>query len=90
MTRASLLLAALLLAGPAMAAELTNREATPQLVFVTEEADGSTQELRLAPGQTVAQLCADGCTLGLDNDEAINLEGPEKVELKGGIFRIVQ
>lgn len=80
----------LLVAGAATAAELTNREPTPQLIFITEEADGATQELTLPPGQKIKHICAGGCTLGLDNDEAINLDGHEKVVLKNGIFQVVK
>lgn len=91
MTRTILLAAALpLLAGPTAAIELTNGQPKPQPVFVTEEADGATQEVTLAPGQTIDHLCKIGCILDLDNGELLSLEGHEKVELKDGSFTIVK
>ena len=73
-----LLLAA---SGPAIGATLTNRDAEPFVVIVTERGDRT--EMTVHKGETV-EFCFDGCFVVLPNGNRAALAGNETIEVSGG------
>jgi hypothetical protein len=69
------------LPGIAQAASITNKDAEPQTVVVTEGADKS--ELTLGAGET-QEFCAAGCFVKMPNGDRVALTGAETVEISGG------
>jgi hypothetical protein len=68
-------------ASQASSATLTNLDAEPFVVIVTER--GASKELRVRNGQTVA-FCLRGCFVILPNGDRAALAGNEDIEISGG------
>lgn len=75
---------ALVLATPASAVSLTNRDDRPYKVAITE--GEARTEQALAPGGVLDGVCLAGCVLRLDNssNDEYELEGPEIVSIEDG------
>jgi hypothetical protein len=71
----------LVTAGEAMGATLTNLDAEPFLLTVTER--GMRTELTVLTGQTL-EFCFDGCFVALPNGDRHVLTGTETIEISGG------
>jgi plastocyanin len=73
------------MAGPALAASATNRDAETRTLIVTE--GGSKSEVAVGAGETV-QFCPEGCFVTFPNGDLEALTGSENVEISGGAGRI--
>ena len=71
----------LVAAGEAIGATLTNLDAEPFLLTVTER--GARAELTVLTGQTL-EFCFDGCFVALPNGDRHVLTGTETIEISGG------
>ena len=71
----------LVAAGQAFGATLTNLDADPFILVVTE--GGKRTELTVRKGQTL-EFCFDGCFVALPNGDRTALTGDEIVEISGG------
>ncbi len=81
--------AALFLASQAQAFTLTNRDTVDQRLKIVEEGDQSeTHDVVIGAEQTLEDLCANGCTIGLDNGQEETFEGYETVYIEDGSFVI--
>jgi hypothetical protein len=67
--------------GEAIGATLTNLDAEPFLLTVTE--GGGRTELTVRTGQTL-EFCFEGCFVALPNGDRAALTGTEIVEISGG------
>jgi len=76
-------------ATPASALTLTNNDDKTYEVTVTVgEGDASVTRHSLAKGQTLQDICNEGCTVRLDNDVEWEFEGNESVTITDGEFAI--
>jgi hypothetical protein len=71
----------LVMAGEAIGATLTNLDADPFVVIVTE--GGNRTELTVRPGETL-EFCFDGCFVALPNGNRAAISGGETIEISGG------
>ena len=78
---------ALLLAGQAQALTLTNRDALPQRVQVSEEEEAFVT-LEIEPNETL-EVCNQGCVLYLEDGSEEIFEGHEVVNIEDGRLVIV-
>lgn len=78
------------LAWQAQAMTLTNRDATDLMVKITDTGDGADQELLLAANETIDDVCANGCTLTLEDGQQADFNGDEDVYIEGGRFVIAE
>jgi hypothetical protein len=81
---------ALVLAWPAQAMTLTNRDATDLMVKITDSGDGADQDLLLAANETIEDVCENGCTLILEDGQQADFNGDEDVYIEGGRFIIAE
>lgn len=85
------LLSSAFLTIPAYAVELTNDDdATHSVEIQIGEGDSTTQTLEVAAGQTLKDICKDGCTVRLSNGAEAGLAGDETVSIKDGEFVIAE
>ena len=82
---------AALLAAPVQAATLTNRSADEVVVQINEEGDETVSEqVTLAPDETVSNVCDNGCVMVLENGQQQSFEGNEIIYLADGGFVIAE
>jgi len=80
---ASLLVAAL--AGtPALAVQLTNRDANEQKVTITEKS--ASREIVMKPSETLDGICNGGCTMQLAGGEEYVFDGNERLSIEENII----
>lgn len=65
----------------AHAASVTNNDADPHTLVVTE--DGSKTELTVGGGQTLS-FCSNGCFVTMPDGDRTALSGSEKIQISGG------
>ena len=75
------LAAILVMSGAAQAASVTNKDADPVTIVVTEGSDKS--ELTVGPGES-QEFCSAGCFVTMPNGDRVALTGSETVEIAGG------
>ena len=76
---------------PAYAVELTNDdEAAHSVQLQIGEGDSTSQTLNVAAGQTLKDICKDGCIMRLENGAEIGLAGDEIVSIRDGDFTIIE
>lgn len=76
---------ALVVAMPAIAATVTNRDETVQTLTITE---GTEQvKLSIGPGESV-EICPGGCFVTMPNGDREVLTGSERLEIEAGRGRI--
>ncbi len=81
------LLATVFMAGSSHAITLTNEDdATYQVEVVLGEGDGSTKQFALESGETLADVCTEGCTVRLDNGATQEFGGDETIFVEDGKF----
>jgi hypothetical protein len=68
-----------------IAASLTNKDANPQTLIVTEGADKS--ELSVSANETV-EFCETGCFVTMPNGDRQALTGAETIEISKGLASI--
>ncbi|MGB7205576.1 MAG: hypothetical protein WBD37_08900 [Anderseniella sp.] len=73
--------ALMLTTGLASAATVTNKDAAPIMIVVTE--GGQQTEVGVGPGQSVT-VCGGGCFVTMPNGDRETLSGGETVEITGG------
>ena len=71
----------------AQAAQVTNGDADQHVIEVY--IGDSVEQITLAPGETKTGVCNSGCSLLMD-DSAIDLQGDEKVVIKGNQLSLDQ
>ncbi|HMB47703.1 MAG TPA: hypothetical protein VKN63_05450 [Afifellaceae bacterium] len=80
-----------LLAGAAHAASITNRDVSEHYLQITEETEGSeTQDIVISANQSLDGICMNGCMIGLDDGEQMNLTGGENVVIQDGALEVQQ
>jgi hypothetical protein len=95
MLRKSLVLAGagaltLVMAWQAQAMTLTNRDGADLMVTITENGDSTGQDLLIAANQTLEDVCANGCTITLEDGQKLDFNGDEDVSIEGGRFIITE
>ena len=75
------LLMGLAMAGGASAASITNKDAQPQLLIVTE--DGDKIEMVVEAGATVS-FCPGGCFVTMPSGDRETLAGGETIDIVNG------
>lgn len=78
----STILTALLFVVPADAATITNNEASDQKVTVLQ--GDASEQVAIAPGQTMEGICSASCTLRLSNGDEFDLEPEDTVSMEDG------
>jgi hypothetical protein len=81
---AVLLLSAIVLASPAQALKLTNRDATEQKMIIHEN-NGSREQV-LKPSETMDGFCNAGCTIQMQDGEEYEFDGNEVVSIEEGLM----
>ncbi|WP_245423557.1 hypothetical protein [Rhizobium subbaraonis] len=76
-----MLLMSTVVAAPAFAASITNKDADAVVLTIVE--DGSRSEVAVGAGQTES-VCPSGCFVTLPNGDRVALNGDETVEISGG------
>lgn len=76
-----MLLMSITVAGPALAASITNKDGDPIVLTIVE--NGNRSELALGAGETES-VCSSGCFVTLPNGDRVALNGDETVEISGG------
>lgn len=76
-----MLLLSTTVAGPALAASITNKDGDSVVVTIVE--NGNRTELPLGAGETES-VCPSGCFVTLPNGDRVALNGDETVEISGG------
>lgn len=76
---------ALLIATPAIAATVTNRDDTTQTLIVTE--GGEQVQLSIGPGESI-EICPSGCFVTMPNGDREVLTGTERLEIEASRGRI--
>ncbi|MDN5928397.1 MAG: hypothetical protein L0I29_15100 [Hyphomicrobiales bacterium] len=74
-------LLALSVAGPALAADITNGDAERQTITIMEA--GGVSERSLDPGEQV-DVCQNGCIVAFPDGSQMALSGMESVEIRNG------
>ncbi|PHP67525.1 hypothetical protein CSC94_07405 [Zhengella mangrovi] len=72
--------------GTVFAASLTNKDADPRTIIVTE--GGSKGEISVNAGESVS-ICPNGCFLTMPNGDREALKGDETIDISNGkaVFR---
>jgi len=78
----------LMTATQASALTLTNRDASMYNVSVTE--NDKTASIQVEPAQTLEGLCAEGCTIALENGATHEFDGSESVVIENGQISITE
>jgi len=85
------LVATALVAGPAQAVTLTNEDAATYTVeVIVGEGDASNTSFELQSGETLADVCADGCVIRLNNGAEADFVGDEAITIKDGELTIAE
>ena len=93
MTRALSIAASafLLFASAAQALTITNKDSEEHRLQVTEgDEEPVSHEVSLPSGQTLEDLCPEGCVIALQNGVQESFEGGEAVDIKDGRFEITE
>jgi len=68
----------------ASALTISNEDPDPHTITVTAGTD--TKQITVEPDQQVDAVCAEGCTVTLDNDEQYQMQGGETVSIEDGVI----
>lgn len=80
-----------MLAGSANALTITNEdEAEYSLEVILGEGGADLQTLQLSGGQSLSDICEQGCTIKLPNGAEQEFDGDENVTIKDGGFIIAE
>ena len=76
---------------PAFALDIINDDGTGYTVEVTQgQGSASSETFELEAGQTLTNVCGDGCTVKLDNGAEAMFAGDESVTIKDGEFVLTE
>jgi hypothetical protein len=79
------------LATPANALSITNEdEVAYSFDVIIGEDDAEIDAIELAAGESVSDVCPQGCKVKLPNGAEFSFEGNENVSIKNGVFMIVE
>ena len=81
---------ALAMAWPAQAMTLTNRDGSDLTLMISENGQSDGQEMTIAASETLDDLCANGCTITLEDGQQHTFNGDEEVYIEGGRFVIAE
>lgn len=80
-----------MMAGSAHALTLTNNDEVEYgLEVVIGEGDGGVQSYQLPAGQSLSDICDNGCTIKLGNGTEQAFEGNESVTIEDGGFMVAE
>ena len=71
----------MMVAAPALAANISNKDAEAHVIVVTE--NGAKSEMALAAGESTS-FCPSGCFVTMPNGDRVPLQGSENVEIQAG------
>lgn len=73
------------------AVTLTNQDGQSYLMeIVLGEGSATVEELNIESGESITDLCSDGCAIRLDNGEELEFSGPEIAEIIDGKFVLIE
>lgn len=80
-----------MLIGSANALTITNEDEVDYTFdVILGEGAADMETIELAVGQSVSDICEQGCTLKLPNGSEQSFDGDENVTIKDGVFMIVE
>jgi hypothetical protein len=74
----------LVMASPAAALKLTNRDTAEQKMTISE--NNAAREQVLKPAETVEGFCNSGCTIRMQDGEEYEFDGNEVVSIEEGLI----
>ncbi len=78
-----------LLAGTAQAASITNRDTTEHSIVITAGGgEGAPQEIVIAAEESVTGVCMEGCMMGVDGGDAMEVGSDEQLVIQDGVLTV--
>lgn len=78
--------AALMLAGTAQAASITNRDTSEHTLTISESEDSEGNEVVIAAEESLSNICMEGCMIGIDGDDSRPVEATDNLVIQDGVL----